>query len=222
MNSPMKTVETPRIDRARSLYARYGKRFLDLVVGGTAAALLAPTIVGTAAAVRLELGSPILFTQERTGLDGRPFQIVKFRTMTDARGPDGRLLSDSDRLTRFGRFLRESSLDELPELWNVLRGDMSLVGPRPLLHHYMDRYTERQKYRHVVRPGVTGWAAVNGRNTTTWDDRFELDLYYVENLGLTLDLRILFRTLLTVVRRTEIAPTGVDTMPEYVGASVPS
>jgi lipopolysaccharide/colanic/teichoic acid biosynthesis glycosyltransferase len=159
-----------------------------------------------------------LFRQERAGLDGRPFQIVKFRTMTDARGPDGALLSDADRLTPFGRFLRSTSLDELPELWNVLRGDMSLVGPRPLLMRYEPLYTPRQRRRHDVRPGITGWAQVNGRNAMSWEARFELDVWYVEHRSLGLDLRILWRTVATVLRREGVSQAGHVTMEPFAGS----
>ncbi|MGH7558962.1 MAG: sugar transferase [Gemmatimonadota bacterium] len=204
-------------ERPRSFYARHGKRLIDVAVVGAAIVALAPIIAGITAVVRVCLGSPVLFRQRRTGRDGVPFEILKFRSMTEARSEDGSLLADGERLTSLGRFLRATSLDELPELWNVLRGDMSVVGPRPLLHKYMSRYTPRQHYRHDVRPGITGWAAVNGRNTTTWEERFELDLYYVENVSLALDLEILARTLVTVLSRRDINPREADTMSEYEG-----
>lgn len=203
----------------RTFYARFGKRALDVALAGSALAVLAPVVAGVGLAVAVKHGRPVIFRQKRTGLNGAPFEIFKFRTMTSERGADGALLPDAMRLTRFGNLLRRTSTDELPELLNVLRGEMSLVGPRPLLHHYMEHYTPRQKQRHTVRPGVTGWAAVNGRNTTSWEERFELDAYYVENLSLKLDLEILVRTVLTVLRPTDVEPGWADTMPEYRGPS---
>ena len=167
------------------------KRPLDLVLTLAAAPLLVPVGLGVALLVARKLGRPVLFKQVRPGLHGRPFTMLKFRTMTDARGPDGALLPDAERLTPFGRLLRSTSLDELPELLNVLRGQMSLVGPRPLLMQYLERYTPEQARRHDVRPGVTGWAQVNGRNATSWDERFRQDVWYVEHQGLLLDLKII-------------------------------
>lgn len=201
----------------RTLYARFGKRILDVAVSAAALLGAAPVMVGVAAAVAVRHGRPVVFRQRRVGLDGREFAIRKFRTMTNARGPDGQLLPDSERLTPLGRLLRRTSLDELPELFNVLRGDMSLVGPRPLLPEYMAYYTPRQHLRHTVRPGLTGWAAVNGRNTTSWDERFALDLHYVENMSLALDLEILARTVLTVIRPRDVDPGWAETMPPYRG-----
>jgi len=167
--------------------------------------------------VRRELGSPVFFCQMRPGLHGRPFRMIKFRTMTDARGSDGRLLPDADRLTAFGRFLRASSLDELPELWNVLKGDMSLVGPRPLLVEYLPLYSRVQARRHDVRPGITGWAQVNGRNALSWDRKLELDVWYVDNRSLWLDFRILWLTLRKVLARDGINAPGEATMPRFTG-----
>ena len=161
------------------------------------------------AAVRVCLGRPVFFRQPRPGLHGRPFALVKFRTMRAGTG------SDAERLTRFGRFLRTTSLDELPELWNVLRGDMSLVGPRPLLMQYLERYTPEQARRHEMKPGITGWAQVNGRNALTWDERFALDVWYVDHWSLALDLRILARTLGAILRRKGITAPGSATMPEF-------
>jgi lipopolysaccharide/colanic/teichoic acid biosynthesis glycosyltransferase len=201
-----------------SLYNRFAKRWFDAAVSAAALVTLSPLLAGVAVAVRKQHGSPVLFRQRRTGLNGKPFDICKFRTMTDERDSAGDLLPDKVRLTRLGRWLRETSIDELPELWNVLRGDMSLVGPRPLLHHYMERYDERQKHRHDCRPGLTGWVAVNGRNTTTWAERFDMDLYYVEQQTPWFDARILWRTVATVLGRKGVDPGFADQMPEFGGA----
>jgi lipopolysaccharide/colanic/teichoic acid biosynthesis glycosyltransferase len=203
----------------RSVPARGGsaKRALDVAAAGAALALLSPVIAVVALAVRLNLGAPVLFRQERPGLHGRPFRMMKFRTMRDAAGPDGAPLPDEERLTPFGRFLRSSSLDELPELWNVLRGDMSLVGPRPLLTEYLPLYSPRHARRHEVRPGLTGWAQVNGRNALTWPERLELDVWYVEHRSLALDLRILLRTVGTVFARRGISHAGHATMERFRG-----
>jgi lipopolysaccharide/colanic/teichoic acid biosynthesis glycosyltransferase len=193
------------------------KRLFDVTGAGLALLLLAPLLLGVALLVRWRLGRPVLFVQERPGLHGRPFRLVKFRTMTDARGPDGTLLPDAARLPRFGRMLRATSLDELPELWNVLRGDMSLVGPRPLLMDYLPLYSPEQARRHEVRPGLTGWAAVNGRNATSWEERFRLDVWYVDHRSFRLDLKILALTLVKVVRREGISAAGEATMPPFRG-----
>ena len=198
-----------------TFYDRFAKRWFDVTVSAAALMALSPLLAGVAIAVRRRHGSPVLFRQTRTGLGGRPFEIYKFRTMTDERDEHGALLPDKARLTRLGRWLRETSIDELPELWNVLRGEMSLVGPRPLLHRYMAHYTDRQKRRHECRPGITGWVAVNGRNTKSWEERFELDVYYVENLGPLLDAEILLRTIATVVKREGVDPGFADQMPEF-------
>jgi len=192
-------------------------RLLDLLLAGTALLLFWPVLLVVALLVRVKLGSPVLFRQTRPGLHGRLFEIVKFRTMRDAVGPDGRPLPDAERLTRFGRFLRASSLDELPELWNVIRGDMSLVGPRPLLVQYLERYSPRQARRHEVRPGITGWAQVNGRNALTWDEKFELDVWYVDHKSVMLDLRILWLTVASVLRREGVSQPGHATMEEFMG-----
>jgi lipopolysaccharide/colanic/teichoic acid biosynthesis glycosyltransferase len=200
-----------------SFYRNHGKRLFDLAVGCAALAVAAPVLAVVAAAVRVGLGSPVLFKQQRPGQGGKPFTILKFRTMTDARDPSGRLRSDAERLTRLGKWLRASSLDELPELVNVVRGDMSLVGPRPLLVQYLDRYSQRQAQRHDVRPGITGLAQVRGRNALDWSTRLALDVEYVETHSLALDLRIAFETLLTVVRRSGISADGHATMPEFTG-----
>ena len=193
------------------------KRFTDIVITAAALLIASPVLLLVAIAVRVNLGSPVLFRQQRPGLHKRAFTMVKFRTMRDAIGRDGRPLPDVDRLTPFGTLLRSTSLDELPELWNVLRGDMSLVGPRPLLMEYLDRYTPEQKRRHEVRPGVTGWAQVNGRNALSWDERFRHDVWYVEHQSLTLDLQILMRTLTMVLRRTGVSAKGEATMSAFKG-----
>lgn len=194
------------------------KRLFDIVIACLALLLLGLPLLFLIWQVRRKLGSPVFFRQTRPGLDGRPFNMVKFRTMTDARGSDGQLLPDADRLTSFGRFLRASSLDELPELWNVLKGDMSLVGPRPLLMDYLPLYTTEQFRRHEVRPGITGWAQVNGRNTLSWDDKFKLDVWYVENRTLWLDIKILWLTVRKVLMRDGISAAGEATMPRFVGS----
>lgn len=167
--------------------------------------------------VRRKLGSPVFFTQIRPGLKGASFKMVKFRTMTDERGPDGKLLPDAQRLPAFGRWLRATSLDELPELWNVLKGEMSLVGPRPLLMQYLPLYSPEQARRHEVRPGVTGWAQVNGRNAISWEDKFKLDVWYVDNRSLWLDIKILWLTVKKVVVREGISADGEATMPAFTG-----
>jgi lipopolysaccharide/colanic/teichoic acid biosynthesis glycosyltransferase len=197
------------------------KRLLDIVIAAAAGALLAPLMLVLAILVWCKLGRPVLFTQLRPGLHARPFRLVKFRTMTDARGADGALLSDAERLTPFGAFLRSTSLDELPELWNVLKGDMSLVGPRPLLVSYLPLYTAEQALRHTVRPGITGWAAISGRNTLGWEERLRLDVWYVEHRSLALDLRILAITLIKVVRREGISAAGEATMRPFRGTGNP-
>jgi lipopolysaccharide/colanic/teichoic acid biosynthesis glycosyltransferase len=195
----------------RGFYLKCGKRLIDVAVSGIALVLLSPLLIAVALLARLKLGSPVLFRQKRPGLNGDPFVIFKFRTMTDQRDSQSRLLSDKERLTSFGRFLRSTSLDELPELFNVLIGDMSLVGPRPLLMRYQAYYFERERKRFQVRPGITGWAQVNGRNTLRWDDRLNFDVWYAENLSFTLDLRILGLTVLRTLRHhgVEVDPCSV-------------
>jgi lipopolysaccharide/colanic/teichoic acid biosynthesis glycosyltransferase len=183
--------------------------------------VLSPVLLAVAGAIRLRMGGPVLFRQRRPGLGGRPFEVVKFRTMLDAAGPDGRPLPDSARLTGLGRLLRASSLDELPQLWNVLRGELSLVGPRPLLMQYLDRYTPEQARRHEVLPGITGWAQVNGRNALSWEEKFTLDVWYVDHWSLGLDARILWLTVRKVLAREGISREGHVTMPEFRG-SVPA
>ena len=202
-----------------TFYDRVIKRAFDATASAAALVVLAPVLGGIAVAVRRRHGAPVLFRQKRTGRGGKEFEILKFRTMTDERDADGKLLPDKDRLTRLGQWLRSTSLDELPELFNVLKGEMSLVGPRPLLHHYRERYSERQARRHECRPGITGWVAVNGRNTRTWAERFEQDVFYVENLGPILDLAILVKTVKTVLSREGVDPGFADQMPEFAGSS---
>jgi lipopolysaccharide/colanic/teichoic acid biosynthesis glycosyltransferase len=194
------------------------KRLFDMVAAALALLLLAPALALIAWQVRCKLGSPVLFRQVRPGLHGQPFEMVKFRTMTDERGADGALLPDAQRLTPFGRFLRASSLDELPELWNVLKGEMSLVGPRPLLMEYLPLYIPEQARRHEVRPGITGWAQVNGRNAISWEDKFALDVWYVNQRSLWLDVRILCMTVKKVLVRDGISAAGEATMPRFTGS----
>jgi len=191
------------------------KRTIDVVGSAALLILLSPVIVLVAALVALRLGRPVIFRHQRPGRNATHFTLLKFRTMTDRRGPDGELLPDEDRLTAFGRRLRGTSLDELPELWNVLRGDMSLVGPRPLLTEYLPHYTPRQARRHEVRPGVTGWAQLNGRNDLPWSEKLELDVWYVEHRTLWLDVRILLRTLTVPFRRQGISRSGHATAPRF-------
>ena len=194
------------------------KRMFDLVLSVSALFLLSPVLLVLAWQCRLKLGSPVIFRQTRPGLRGQPFAMVKFRTMSDARGPDGKLLADVERMTAFGNFLRSTSLDELPELWNVLKGDMSLVGPRPLLMEYLPLYSPEQARRHDVRPGVTGWAQINGRNALSWDEKFRLDVWYVDHQSLWLDLKILLLTVKKVFVREGISAAGEATMPRFTGS----
>jgi lipopolysaccharide/colanic/teichoic acid biosynthesis glycosyltransferase len=194
------------------------KRILDATAAAVGLVVLAPVLAATALAVRVGIGSPVLFRQVRPGLHGRPFRMLKFRTMRDAADASGQPLPDAERLTRLGRFLRSTSLDELPELWNVLRGEMSLVGPRPLLMEYLPLYSPEQARRHEVRPGITGWAQVNGRNAIGWDERFRLDVWYVDHRSLRLDLRILLMTLKKVFAREGISQEGQATMERFAGA----
>ena len=197
-----------------SAYRRFGKRALDVAGSGGLLVLLSPLFALVAILVRVNLGAPVLFRQQRPGLAGRPFTMLKFRTML---ADDAGAKSDQDRLTQFGRRLRSSSLDELPELWNVLKGEMSLVGPRPLLMEYLPLYSAEQMRRHEVRPGITGWAQVNGRNAATWEDRFARDVWYVDHVSLKLDLIIALRTIEGIVRREGIAAEGHATMPKFTG-----
>lgn len=198
-------------------WRRMVKRGVDRAAGAAGLVALAPVLAATAVAVRASMGAPVLFRQKRPGLRGEIFEVVKFRTMREALGADGRPLPDEKRLTRVGSFLRKTSLDELPQLWNVLRGELSLVGPRPLLVRYLERYSPEQMRRHDVLPGITGWAQVNGRNDIPWDEKFRLDLWYVDHWSLRLDAKILAMTALKVLRRDGIAREGHVTMPEFMG-----
>lgn len=201
------------------MYHTFVKRIFDLAITVPALVLLAPVMAVVALMIRLRLGTPVLFRQRRPGLGGRPFTLLKFRTMTDARDQSGRLLPDSERITGFGHFLRRSSLDELPELFHVLKGEMSLVGPRPLLMQYLGRYTPEQMRRHNVLPGLTGWAQINGRNAISWEEKFALDCWYVDNRSLRLDLQILWRTAGIVIRHEAISQEGHATMTEFLGTA---
>lgn len=194
------------------------KRLFDVLISVLGLSILALPLAVLVLLVRRKLGRPVLFRQVRPGLHGRPFEMVKFRTMTDERGADGALLPDAKRLTPFGQFLRASSLDELPELWNVIKGDMSLVGPRPLLMEYLPFYTREQARRHDVRPGITGWAQVNGRNAISWEDKFVLDVWYVDHRSLWLDMCILGVTVGKVLRRDGISSAGEATMTRFTGS----
>ena len=189
----------------------------DQAIAVSVVVFAAPLFLALAVLVRLKLGAPVLFRQQRPGLNGRPFTIYKFRTMTDRHDAAGNLLPDGERLTVFGKFLRSTSLDELPELWNVLRGEMSLVGPRPLLMHYLDLYTPEQMRRHEVRPGITGWAQVNGRNALSWEEKFARDVWYVDHLSFWLDIKIIFLTFLKIVKREDINQPGEATMKFFEG-----
>ena len=205
--------------RIRRPYRSHLKRGLDFVVALSGLMLLAPLLGALALLVRMRLGRPVLFRQRRPGLKGKSFSIVKFRTMTDAKDAQGNLLPDAERLTPLGRFLRASSLDELPELLNVLKGEMSLVGPRPLLMSYLPLYSPEQARRHEVRPGITGWAQINGRNAITWEEKFALDVWYVDHCSLRLDAKILWLTLVGVLKREGISAEGYATMPRFVGSA---
>jgi sugar transferase EpsL len=201
------------------MYSLFFKPLLEKTLVALGLILISPILLIVAILVRTNLGSPILFSQERPGYQGNPFKMYKFRTMTDQRDPQGQLLPDADRLTSFGKLLRSTSLDELPELLNVLKGEMSLIGPRPLLMRYLDRYTPTQARRHEVKPGITGWAQVNGRNAIDWEKKFELDVWYVDNLSFFLDCKILFLTFQKVFKKEGISQTGQATMQEFMGSS---
>ncbi len=196
---------------------RLTKRLFDLAVTIPALLILSPLLLVIALLVRFKLGAPVLFRQHRPGLHGKPFFMIKFRTMTEAKDERGNLLPDAARLTPFGCFLRSTSLDELPELFNVLRGEMSLVGPRPLLMQYLERYTPQQMRRHDVPPGITGWAQINGRNAITWEEKFNLDLWYVANLSWWLDIKIIIRTFFKIAQRQGISQVGQATAQEFMG-----
>ena len=199
------------------IYRVAGKRTLDLALTFLALVVLSPVLLGVALLVRLKLGSPVLFRQQRPGLNGRPFRIYKFRTMAEETDAEGHLLSDAERLTKFGRFLRSTSLDELPELFNVLRGEMSIVGPRPLLVQYLERYSPEQARRHEARPGMTGWAQINGRNAITWERKFELDVWYVDHVSFWLDLKIMILSMWKILKREGINQTGQATVEYFEG-----
>lgn len=205
------------MEHKASFYEKYIKRALDIVLSGVAMLVLSPVLLVTALLVRTKLGSPVLFHQDRPGRDGKIFRLYKFRSMTDERDAQGELLPDEIRLTKFGKLLRSTSLDELPELWNIFRGDMSIVGPRPLLVKYLPLYNEEQRHRHDVRPGLTGWAQVNGRNSITWEDKFRYDVWYVRNISLLLDVKIVFLTVKKVFCREGISSEDSATMEDFIG-----
>ena len=204
----------------RNFYDKYIKRSIDFIVAFVAIVVASPILLITAILVKTKLGSPVLFKQERPGLNSEIFTMYKFRTMTDSRDENGKLLSDELRLTKFGKMLRATSLDELPELLNILKGDMSIVGPRPLLVRYLPLYNEEQMLRHAVKPGITGYAQVNGRNSISWEEKFKLDVYYVRNISLILDIKIIFSTVGTVFKRTGISSETAATMEEFTGTAV--
>lgn len=199
------------------MYDRLIKRMIDLILSGIALLILSPVYLILAILVRVKLGSPVLFSQKRPGKNEKVFRMYKFRSMTDERDANGDLLPDEERLTHFGAMLRATSLDELPELWNIFKGDMSIVGPRPLLVRYLPRYNERQRRRHEVRPGLTGWAQVNGRNAISWEQKFEYDVEYVEKESFLFDVKILFMTVGKVLHRSGISQEGSATMEEFMG-----
>lgn len=199
-------------------YRRWGKRFIDLSLAIPVLIVLAPALLVIALLVRMKKSSPVIFRQKRPGLYGKPFAFYKFRTMTDSHDRHGNLLPDAARLTSFGKIIRRLSLDELPSLFNVITGDMSLVGPRPLLVEYLDRYTPEQARRHEVKPGITGWAQVNGRNAITWEEKFKYDVWYVDSWSLWLDIKIIFVTILKVIKGEGINQPGQATMEEFMGS----
>ena len=203
------------------IYCFVVKRLIDLCAALSVAILLSPVILVVSILVRIRLGSPVLFRQPRIGLNNQPFHVCKFRSMTDQRDSNGELLPDDRRLTPFGKMLRKSSLDELPQLWNVIRGDMSLIGPRPLLVQYLERYTDEQIRRHEVRPGITGWAQVNGRNEIDWNKKFELDVEYVDNCSFMMDVRIVLKTIVCLITRSGVSAASHVTMPEFMGTKSP-
>ncbi|MEZ4729017.1 MAG: sugar transferase [Caldilineaceae bacterium] len=201
------------------MYRKVGKHLFDVSVSIVVLLLLSPLLLVIAVLVRVQMGAPVLFRQQRPGLYGAPFTLLKFRTMSDGRDAQGRPLSDAERLTTFGQFLRSTSLDELPELLNVIRGELSLVGPRPLLMEYLPRYTPEQMRRHHVLPGITGWAQINGRNALSWEEKFRLDLWYVDNQGFWVDLRILALTIAKIVQREGITQPGQATVERFLGGA---
>ena len=199
------------------MYRHFFKRFFDIVLSACALVVLSPVLLAVAVLVRMKLGSPVIFCQERPGRNEKIFKLYKFRSMADTRDENGELLPDEARLTKFGRLLRSTSLDELPELWNILKGDMSIVGPRPLLVQYLPRYNEEQRHRHDVRPGLTGLAQVNGRNAISWEEKFSLDVQYVSHITFLNDVRIVFATVGKVLRRSGISGENAVTMEEFRG-----
>ena len=209
----------PLNQQNKSIYRALGKRLFDLALSVPALVILLPVLAVLALLVRITLASPVLFRQLRPGFQGKPFELYKFRTMNNKCDQDGKLLPDAERLTKFGRLLRSTSIDELPELFNVLKGDMSLVGPRPLLMQYLDRYTLEQARRHEAKPGITGWAQVNGRNALTWEEKFKLDVWYVDNQSFWLDIKIIFMTIWKILKREGINQQGQATMEEFKGLS---
>lgn len=209
--------ETGEKTHKAGIYEKYIKRLMDVVCSGMALLILWPLLLITAILVRVKLGSPVIFAQSRPGKDEKIFKLYKFRTMTDERDEEGNFLPDDIRLTKFGKMLRATSLDELPELWNILKGDMSIIGPRPLLVHYLPLYNEEQRHRHDVRPGLTGWAQANGRNTVSWENKFKYDVEYVENISFSMDMKILFMTVKSVVKRDGISSETSATMEQFTG-----
>ena len=207
------------MQRRIGLYERFGKRLLDILLSGTALLVLSPLLLVTAILVRVKLGSPVIFCQERPGKNEKIFKLHKFRSMTDARDENGDLLPDRERLTAFGKALRATSIDELPELFDIFRGKMSIVGPRPLLVKYLPLYNEEQHHRHDVRPGLTGWAQVHGRNLTSWEERFQYDVEYVQHISFALDVKIVFMTVRCVFAREGISAEGSATMEAFTGTS---
>ena len=199
------------------MYQKYIKRLLDIIISFTSLVILSPVLLIVAVLVRIKLGSPVIFHQDRPGYHEKVFKLCKFRSMTDARDENGNLQPDEVRLTKFGKALRATSLDELPELWNILKGDMSLIGPRPLLVKYLPLYNEFQRHRHDVKPGLTGWAQVNGRNTISWEQRFEYDVYYVDHISFWMDLKILFQTVAVVFRHNDVNSATDATMEAFTG-----
>lgn len=214
----IKEKQNVEISHKKGVYEKYIKRPLDFLLSLLALIVLSPILLIVAVLVRIKLGSPVIFKQQRPGLNGEIFNMYKFRTMTDERDENGELLPDEERLKEFGKKLRSTSLDELPELWNIVRGDMSLIGPRPLLVKYLPRYNAHQARRHEVRPGVTGYAQVNGRNSITWEKKFDLDVEYVDNVTFVEDLRIIFKTIKTVLMREGISSDSSVTMEEFAGS----
>lgn len=205
------------VQTKQGVYARYIKRILDVLLSGCALLVLSPVLLIVAVLVRTKLGSPVIFCQERPGKDEKIFKMYKFRSMTDERDENGELLPDELRLTRFGKALRSTSLDELPELWNIFKGDMSIVGPRPLLVRYLPLYNEVQHHRHDVIPGLTGWAQVNGRNALSWEDKFHLDVWYSEHVSFLLDVKVILLTVKCVLHHEGISSKGSDTMEDFEG-----